>query len=463
MMSIASIADGSKKALILISAIVIVSIVDSQFVNTFYGTDLDTPGNSHLVMFISFVIIISFINIVMLFFVKSNHLLDRTSRPKLLKIAYDITCVVQYTTLLLLFITIFEILAFHNYHRIWSILVIDLSHFWSAILVGVLAFTFIQWFKIVKSYSLLIYAVVFGVILFLTLITIPLLTEQFNYQSQLIYPRDYTTLIVAVTVPSKDIAFLYGLGNYVLPILLIASWILTVSILKPYMARTGKSAFWLLVSVPLLYQLFAYVIRDANLTTIPGLVDIIYTRQFQFYLGISYQISGLLFAIAYLTVARKMKRKHLQNHGSRLDTILETETKVSPKLPFIKRILIVDDDPDITLTFKAGLDGYYYCDGDKKKRFEVYTYNDPLTVLEEFKPHRFDLLLTDINMPNMNGFELCEKILGLDINIRVCFMSSLVVNIQALREVYPNASLGCFIEKPVSIKYLIERLSAELD
>ena len=66
-------------------------------------------------------------------------------------------------------------------------------------------------------------------------------------------------------------------------------------------------------------------------------------------------------------------------------------------------------------------------------------------------------------MPNMNGFELCEKILGLDINIRVCFMSALAVNIQALREVYPNASLGCFIEKPVSIKYLIERLSAELD
>ena len=58
---------------------------------------------------------------------------------------------------------------------------------------------------------------------------------------------------------------------------------------------------------------------------------------------------------------------------------------------------------------------------------------------------------------------LCEKILELDVNIRVCFMSALAVNIQALREVYPNASLGCFIEKPVSIKYLINRLSAELD
>jgi CheY-like chemotaxis protein len=42
-------------------------------------------------------------------------------------------------------------------------------------------------------------------------------------------------------------------------------------------------------------------------------------------------------------------------------------------------------------------------------------------------------------MPHMNGFELCEKILELDVNIRVCFMSAAEVNIEALREVYPKA------------------------
>ena len=152
-----------------------------------------------------------------------------------------------------------------------------------------------------------------------------------------------------------------------------------------------------------------------------------------------------------------------QNQGSNLVTIIETETKVSPKPPFIKRILLVDDDPDVTLTFKAGLDGYNYGDGDKKRRFEVYSYNNPILVVKEFKPHFYDLLLTDIYMPHMNGYQLYEKILELDVNIRVCFMSALEVNIEALREVYPNVSLGCFIEKPVSIKYLIQRLSAELD
>jgi CheY-like chemotaxis protein len=152
-----------------------------------------------------------------------------------------------------------------------------------------------------------------------------------------------------------------------------------------------------------------------------------------------------------------------QNQGSKLDTVLETETKVSTKPPFIKKILLVDDDSDITLTFKAGVDGYYYGDGDKKKRFEVYSYNGPLLVVKEFKPQFYDLLLTDIYMPNMNGFQLYERILQLDVSMRVCFMSALEINIQALTEVYPNVNLGCYIEKPVTIKYLIKKLSAELD
>ena len=156
---------------------------------------------------------------------------------------------------------------------------------------------------------------------------------------------------------------------------------------------------------------------------------------------------------------------HMQNQEANLDTSVEIETKETPppSSPFIKRILVVDDDPDLTLTFKASLDGHYYGDGDNKKRFEVYTYNDPLLVLKEFKPNFYDLLLTDIYMPNMNGFQLCQKILELDVNMRVCFISAFEVNIHALREVYPNVSFGCFIKKPVTIKYLIKRLSAELD
>lgn len=73
-------------------------------------------------------------------------------------------------------------------------------------------------------------------------------------------------------------------------------------------------------------------------------------------------------------------------------------------------------------------------------------------------------MLTDINMPYMNGFEICKKILELDANIRVCFISSADVDIEALREVYPKArGTGCFIKKPVTINYLAKRLNADLD
>jgi two-component SAPR family response regulator len=75
----------------------------------------------------------------------------------------------------------------------------------------------------------------------------------------------------------------------------------------------------------------------------------------------------------------------------------------------------------------------------------------------------YDLLLADINMPYMNGFELCEKILAIDINVKVCFMSSGKINREALREIYPRISVGCFIRKPVTIDYFVKRIKSELD
>ena len=145
-------------------------------------------------------------------------------------------------------------------------------------------------------------------------------------------------------------------------------------------------------------------------------------------------------------------------------TVKERETKD----PFLKRILVVDDEPDVTLTFKAGLEGYHYDnhdddDNSNKTRFEVYTYNNPSETLSEFKPHFYHLMLVDVYMPYMNGFQLCEKILGLHVNIKVCFMSAAEVNIAALREVYPKLGFGCFIKKPVEMEYLVERLCVELD
>jgi PleD family two-component response regulator len=86
----------------------------------------------------------------------------------------------------------------------------------------------------------------------------------------------------------------------------------------------------------------------------------------------------------------------LQNHESNT-----TDIKTR-KEPLYKRILIVDDDNDF----------------NNKIKFQVYTYNNPLVALSEFKPHFYDLLLTDINLPDMNGFQLSQKILELDVTLK---------------------------------------------
>jgi DNA-binding response OmpR family regulator len=122
---------------------------------------------------------------------------------------------------------------------------------------------------------------------------------------------------------------------------------------------------------------------------------------------------------------------------------------------FLKRILIIDDDPDITLTFKHALER-------ESDKLEVHTFNHPLLLLLQFKPSFYDLLLVDINMPDMNGFELCTEILKIDVNVKICFMSAGEVNHEAVRELYPTISIGCFIKKPVTIDYLLKRIMAEL-
>ena len=82
-----------------------------------------------------------------------------------------------------------------------------------------------------------------------------------------------------------------------------------------------------------------------------------------------------------------------------------------------KRILlVVDDEPDITLAFSIGLED---------SGFEVDAFNDPLLALEAFKEKKsYDLALIDVKMPKMNGFELYKEIRRVNDKVKVCFATA---------------------------------------
>jgi two-component system, OmpR family, response regulator ChvI len=114
-----------------------------------------------------------------------------------------------------------------------------------------------------------------------------------------------------------------------------------------------------------------------------------------------------------------------------------------------KKVLLVDDDPDITLTYTLALEDSGYV---------VDTYNDPLVALTRFKPNFYDLLLLDVRMPQMNGLELYEQIKKMDGNARVCFISAFNLEGKAEREQFPAMQIDCFIPKPVEVGELLKTL-----
>ena len=124
--------------------------------------------------------------------------------------------------------------------------------------------------------------------------------------------------------------------------------------------------------------------------------------------------------------------------------------------------MTIDDNRDITLTFKKALEAENQKIGNKTL-FKVFTYNDTIQALAEFKPNFYDLLLIDVNIPKMNGFEFSRQILELDVNVRVCYITAAEINLRALREQFPTLSIGCFIKKPIGVEDLVRRVRAELE
>ena len=120
----------------------------------------------------------------------------------------------------------------------------------------------------------------------------------------------------------------------------------------------------------------------------------------------------------------------------------------------IKKILIVDDDPDITNTFSIGL--------EDTGLFAVETYNDSVEALSNFQPNLYDFVLLDIKMPKMSGFELYDKIKQLDSKVKVCFISAYDPYSDELKEEFLSLKIECFIPKPIQIKELVERIKVEL-
>ena len=127
-----------------------------------------------------------------------------------------------------------------------------------------------------------------------------------------------------------------------------------------------------------------------------------------------------------------------------------------------KRVLIVDDEVDITTIFKLALE---------KVNLHVDVYNDPLLALSDYKTGMYDLLLFDIRMPGMNGFELYRKIKDIEEEEkkvkngkpRVCFITAYEEFRSEFKETFPTVEeVNCFLKKPIPMPDLVKTVKSKL-
>jgi CheY-like chemotaxis protein len=121
-----------------------------------------------------------------------------------------------------------------------------------------------------------------------------------------------------------------------------------------------------------------------------------------------------------------------------------------------KRILLVDDEPDVIYAIKRVLENI---------GFIVDSYDDPILTLTNFRPGLYDLILLDIKMPNMNGFDLYERIKKIDRNVKTCFLTASELFYEEYRKLGVQTALEkeYFIQKPCRSEELIRQLNEILN
>ena len=120
-----------------------------------------------------------------------------------------------------------------------------------------------------------------------------------------------------------------------------------------------------------------------------------------------------------------------------------------------KKILLVDDEPDVTYTIQKILEDH---------GFKVDSFNDPILALNNYKAYFYDLVILDIKMPTMDGFELYLKIRDIDPKVKICFLTVIATFNEEFRKIRlllgKTINEDYFIQKPVEMDDLLKKLTS---
>jgi DNA-binding response OmpR family regulator len=131
---------------------------------------------------------------------------------------------------------------------------------------------------------------------------------------------------------------------------------------------------------------------------------------------------------------------------------MTTENEATKDNDKKKKILIVDDEPDVSTVLKKVFN---------QSGFIANSYDDPILALENFNAGSYDLILLDIKMPEMDGFQLYQKMKKIDSNVKICFLTASEMYYERFRKEEGFCSLDkdLFVRKPIGNEDLIKKVN----
>lgn len=117
----------------------------------------------------------------------------------------------------------------------------------------------------------------------------------------------------------------------------------------------------------------------------------------------------------------------------------------------LARLLIVDDDPEIVQVLKLGL---------QKNRFLVTIFTNPEEALQSFKSNAksYCVVVSDMRMPSLSGIQLAKKVKEINPSVKVVLMTGFEIRDDEFSKVFPSTSVDGFVQKPVGIKELANKI-----
>jgi CheY-like chemotaxis protein len=148
---------------------------------------------------------------------------------------------------------------------------------------------------------------------------------------------------------------------------------------------------------------------------------------------------------------------HLKQEEEQEQELEQNPVNINKKTKTKKRVMVVDDEPDSCITFKKTLEDH---------GFAVGTYENSQQALHDFEAGVYDLVILDIKMPEISGFELYEKIKKIDSNIKVCFITALAEDSSSydkFQRLHPELKQESLMIKPISMDDVARKINLMLD